>query len=817
VPFDFALLERSTELPYVGHIAPDKVVLTDGSVLVMAELHGKPHELSAATERNAAARTIASLWKNIAAENLTVCVHLVRSRAGALPPSPVFRNRFSADLDHVYRDRILRGQLFENRWLLSILLAPRTVAGTVVRSERWRRVTSYLTSAQLDTQADLKAAADNTWLAVPRSLEGYNLRRLGLRERRGVVFSEIGEALRQILYCDGVSVPVAGGDLGNAVCTDRVVFGPRLHRFGRRLSRTFEIQHPGRARYGALFSLREYPMQTSPGLFDTLLSLPCELVFSQSFTFLAKPDTERRLSTKAGHMANAGDRAISQIEDIQRPGGALDKLMSGEFVMGNHSLSLAVYADDLSALPPLAALARTRLADSGAVVIQESCRGGMEAAFFAQLPGNLEWQVRPGAISSVNFAHMADFSAFPTGASAGRWGAAMARFKTTGATAYDYVPHVDDVGMTAIFGRIGSGKSTALMFLLAMFDQYMVDNNGILFFFDKDRGGEILAHAVGGRYLVIRAGQDSGLSPLKGLSNTPADCAFLSRWLKALIQLDGHGPIDPEDEARIADGVTAVMRLPHAMRSLLGLRQFLGWNPIGAGARLERWCNGGPLGWAFDGAEDRILLSFRSSIKGGGGVTCMGFDLTEILDDPEIVNPAGAYLLYFVRLFMDGRRGVAALDEFRKYFMHPQFAELAEDFLLTSRKNNWIVLLVTQQPEHVLGDKFGATLIGQCHSLFLFPTPTADEEVYRNQLFLSEGELRAIREDMQPGSRRFLIKRRGENAESVVVDFDLSAMPEHVAVLSGRARTVRHAERLRAERGEDWLAEFMKTYTEARD
>jgi type IV secretion system protein VirB4 len=70
---------------------------------------------------------------------------------------------------------------------------------------------------------------------------------------------------------------------------------------------------------------------------------------------------------------------------------------------------------------------------------------------------------------------------------------------------------------------------------------------------------------------------------------------------------------------------------------------------------------------------------------------------------------------------------------------------------------------------------------------------------------------------MQPGSRRFLIKRRGESVESVVVDFDLTAMPDHVAVLSGRARTVRHAARLRDERGEDWLSEFMRTHTEARD
>jgi type IV secretion system protein VirB4 len=393
----------------------------------------------------------------------------------------------------------------------------------------------------------------------------------------------------------------------------------------------------------------------------------------------------------------------------------------------------------------------------------------------------------------------------------------MARFKTSASTAYDYIPHVDDVGMTAIFGRISSGKSLTLMFLLALYDQYMVDNDGILFFFDKDRGGEILANAVGGRYLVFYSGRDSGFNPPKGLSNTPSDRAFLARWIRSLILLDDYGPIDPADESRMAEGIAAVMRLPREMRSLLAIRQFMGWSPRGAGARLERWCRGGPLGWAFDGEEDRIILSFESSIREGRGVTLMGFDLTEILDDPEIANPAGAYLLYFVRLFMDGRRGVCALDEFRKYFLHPQFGEMAEDFLLTSRKNNWIVLLVTQQPEHVLGDTFGATLIGQCHTMFLFPTPTADERVYRKQLFLTAGELRAIREDMQPGSRRFLIKRQGQDAESVVVDFDLSAMPEHIAVLSGRARTVRHAERLRRERGEDWLDEFMRTHGEARD
>ena len=164
--------------------------------------------------------------------------------------------------------------------------------------------------------------------------------------------------------------------------------------------------------------------------------------------------------------------------------------------------------------------------EAGALIAQESNPGGLEAAYFAQLPGNSQWRTRPGAINSRNFAHLANFAAFPHGARAGRWGGAMARFKTTAGTAYDYIPHVDDVGMTVVFGRIGSGKSTWLMYVLAMFDQYLVDRDGIIFFFDKDRGGELLTRAVDGTYLVIRAGEASGLAPLKGLSNTPSRSRF---------------------------------------------------------------------------------------------------------------------------------------------------------------------------------------------------------------------------------------------------------------------------------------------------
>ena len=54
----------------------------------------------------------------------------------------------------------------------------------------------------------------------------------------------------------------------------------------------------------------------------------------------------------------------------------------------------------------------------------------------------------------------------------------------------------------------------------------------------------------------------------------------------------------------------------------------------------------------------------------------------------------------------------------------------------------------------------------------------------------------------------------------MICEFDLGDLREYVAVLSGRANTVRFAERLRGELGEhpsQWLDAFMSRYHEARD
>ena len=134
------------------------------------------------------------------------------------------------------------------------------------------------------------------------------------------MFSEIAEALRLILTGESLPVPLLSGPIGNAIYTDRVIFGRKA----------FEIQRPTGPRYGAIFGLREYMDKTRPGMFDALLQLPMSLVLSQSFGFLHRTEADDKLELKRNQMISAGDPALEQIEELVEARSQL----SSKFVMG---------------------------------------------------------------------------------------------------------------------------------------------------------------------------------------------------------------------------------------------------------------------------------------------------------------------------------------------------------------------------------------------------------------------------------------------------------------------------------------------------
>jgi type IV secretion system protein VirB4 len=735
-------------LPYLHHVSEHVVSLATRAIVTCLRLEGVSFETADPAELNDLHTKLNLALSNVADERLALWSHIVRRRCADYPTG-TFRSPFARELDAAYRAQLTQQHLYRNELTLSLVWHPgrdptERAASLLARlggarSREYSDLTSGLKKLE-DATRDLTAA-----------LAAYAPRRLGLEERAGLLFSQPAEFLHELVSGERLPVPLVNGPIGPTLYTNRLIFGREA----------VEIRGAG------------------------------------PFAFLGKAEAKPVLTRKQNQLLSANDPAASQVAGLDT---ALDDLESGRFVMGEHHLSVLVRADDPSRLSETMARARRLLAEAGAVVAREDL--GLEAAYWAQLPGLFRYRARAGAITSRNFAALSPFHTHPTGHADGtHWGAAVACLKTASGAPYHFAFHAGDLGNTFVCGPSGSGKTVFVTFALAQAEKLGCQ----LVLFDKDRGAELALRALGGTYLTLETGRPTGLAPLKRLDLTPENLGFLGRLVRRLVTAEGR-PLSATDEARIDAGLRALRDLPRDERSFAALRVFLGQrDPDGIGARLERWCQGGPLGWALDGDADALLLD----------APALGFDMTAVLDDPELRTPLMMVLFHRVESLLDGRRLLIAIDEFWKALGDDAFRSLANDGLKTIRKKNGAMLFATQSPRDALASPIAHTIVEQCATQVFFPNPRGQAADYVDGFHLSRREFALIKEELSHESRRFLVK---QGRHAVIAELDLSGQDAHLAVLSGRTATVALLDRIRARVGDDparWLPVFHAERTSA--
>lgn len=766
-------------LPYARHVTDRMVALDTRALMLSFRLDGASFETADLRDLNDWHAKLNGAWRNIASDRLAVWHHIVR-REDDRYPAGAFRSAFARDLDAAYRARVTAKRLFVNELFVTLVLHPGAdtsdhAAELLSRLRKGR-------AALADVDAEAVRLLEDAGRDLEQFLARYGARPLSLYERGGLMFSEPMEMLGLVLTGRPERIPLVRGHLGAALYNARVIFGREA----------LEIRDAGAERFAGILGIKEYPPTTRPGMWDELLSARFSFVASQSFTFLSKTSARAIMERKQNQMLSAHDRAASQIEGLS---AALDDLTSNRFVMGDHQASFLVFGAGPQELADHLSKARAMLADSGLVVAREDL--ALEAAFWAQFPGNFARRARPAAINSRNFAALAPFHTYPSGRPNGNhWGAAVALLRTSAGSPFYFNFHVGDVGHTFICGPSGSGKTVVQNFMLAQLEKLGAQQ----VFIDKDRGAEIFVRACGGTYLVLRNGQPTGCAPLKALELTPANKVFLTQLVKRMVTPPG-GALSIQEERLIEDGLEALGPMPPTQRSFSALRALLGQRDAGGiGARLEKWSRGGSLGWALDNEADALSLEARF----------VGFDMTHFLDNAEIRTPLMMYLFHRLQALVDGRRLVVDIDEFWKALGDEAFRGLAQDGLKTFRKQNAFMVFGTQSPADVLRSDISHTIVEMCATKIFLPNPYGTARDYVDGFGLTHEEFRLIREELSPESRRFLVKQ-GHN--SVVVELNLDDLIDELAVLSGRTETVDRLDQVRARHGDDparWMGPFLE-------
>jgi type IV secretion system protein VirB4 len=804
----------SDRIPYTAHVAPTVVRTAFGDYLQVFRLGGASFESNDDHELNNWHERLNVLWRNVGSANVALWTQVIRRRAGIAASSEETAANcqsgrpFADALYAGYRSRLANETLMINEVYLAAVYKPASGMTVGLVSKLLARTQRH--GAQRDF-ADALDVCEKLAQTLAASLARYEPDLLGAYRSGNIWCSSLLEYLGLLINGEWQRSPMPAGPLNRALATSRLFFG----------TEAIEYRLPTATRVGAMLGIKEYPTPSVVGMYNRLLSAPFAFVLTQSFTFLTKATGQSLLQRQSNRMANAGDFAVSQASELQ---DALDALTSNEFVMGDHHFSLQVLADitepgadaaegtRLKALNDHIALARSFLADTGMLVAREDL--ALEAAFWAQLPGNFPVRPRKAPITSRNFAAMAPFHNYPTGRATGNhWGEALSLFVTSARSPYYFSLHASDptdpdggsrkdTGHTLICGPTGSGKTVFIGFLLAMLDRQGVTQ----VVFDKDRGLEILVRALGGEYLPLKNGVPTGFNPLQ-LPITPANVEFLKSWLHILSAgpaLSGRAS-SVRETADLDQALRGTLALDPEARRLSRLVEFLDpTDPEGLHARLARWCEGcrGDYAWVFDNTHDTVVSRLA-------GRSVIGFDVTEFLDHSLTRSPITLYLFHLVRQLLDGRRLVCWMDEFWRLLADTAFESFAKDGPKTWRKLNGVMCLATQSPSDVLDSPISRTLVEQTPTKVFFPNADADQQEYTQGFGLTEREFRLIKDQLEPGSRMFLVKQAHH---SVVCQLDLKGFDAELAVISGRAGEVKRLYQIMSAAGPDpkaWLPQFM--------
>lgn len=765
-------------LPYARHVDDHTLETRDGLLIQTIRLDGLLFETADTDEINYRTALRDALLQAIGTPHFAIYHHVIRRRVD-VDFGAQFGDDFAAKVDRRWRERLGARQLYANDLFFTLVRRP--LQGRMGIIDRVRTRLRSAADRQTVTRGAELRQISSAREALISALCSYSPRALSVYETADGVRSEPLEFLTCLLNGELRPVGLPYGDIGHHLPDRRISFGQQTAEFsaGSTTPRSFL----------SLVSIKDYPASTMPGMFDELYRMPIEMTVTQSFAFVERREALARMNLVSRRMRSAEDEAVSLREELLT---AKDDVAAGRAAFGEHHMTIAIRGETIAATDAGVAEVTALLADLGIIGVREDI--ALEPTFWAQFPGNSKYMARRALVSTENFAGLASLHNFPVGrADNNHWGDAVTLFETTAAGPYFFNFHQGDLGNFTVIGPSGSGKTVVLNFLLAQARRF----DPRIIFFDKDRGAELFIRAIGGSYDRLRSGHPSNLNPLL-LEDTGVNRQFLIDWIGRLA-----GRATTEELDHIREAVDANFDQPPERRRIRYLVElFRGYarpHSEDLYARLQPWWGKGERAWLFDNEVDLTDL----------GAKTVGFDMTEILDDPVVRTPALMYFFHRVEERLDGEPAIIVVDEGWKALDDEVFVRRVKDWEKTIRKRNGIVGFATQSAQDALESQISSAIIEQAATQIFMANPRARREDYIDGFGLSEHEYELVR--TLPDSAHCFLVRHGN--DSVVVRLDLSGEKELLTVLSGRERTMRIFDELLASTGadpKDWMPPLLE-------
>jgi len=769
----------SDRIPLIRIRDGNTLITKSGDAMRVFRLRGIASETMAPQSVEAVRDTLASLYRQHGDARTAFYVHTIRTRIREKDlPKRKPATGFAGYVDTLRRAELATSALYRIEHYLTVVRRP------LMKTPRWfaaRREAASHQENQTQARTEMFRTLDEISLAVQTLLGRFAPEPLTTESGDGNSLTSFFSTL-----VNGAPIPMQKASTGLDVLlpTPRPIFR----------GETIELRGPAPddTRYAAMMALKAYGDATWPGALNAMLAAPCEFIMTQSFIPRELSDTLTRMKWTRRKMEVAEDEAHSLAEDLD---SAMDDVAAGREVFGDHHLSIAVLADSDAELASATSDMAATLTAANLRPVREDI--ALEALWWAQIPGNMAYRARTALISGRNFADLAPFHTHASGNNANlTWDVPVALLETDSGTPFWFNFHArgkNANGNTLVFGPSGAGKTALISFLIT--SAQTLPRPPRIFYFDKDRGAEATIRALNGRYACLRPDDGTGFNPFAEATDARGQ-AWLRDWLVARL---GRSPSSLQRDA-ISEAVAM------NAEAWPGLRRFRNFADLFSGLddgdelrdSLAEWHGTGSRAWMFDAKRD--ALTFENRIT--------GFDMTAILRDEAGAEAFIDYLFYRLdRALESGEPTIIVLDEAWRLLKSGAFAAKIEDWLKTVRKQNGLVVFLSQEPEDAARSNIAPAIISSTATKIFFPNETASESVYREIFGLSEREFDLLR--TTPIERRsFLIK---QGASAAFARLDLSGAPDLLKVFSGTAESVAELTRLREAHGDQWLSKYMET------
>ena len=502
----------SKHVPITHLNSPTIAETKDGMVFSVLKIEGVPFQ----TEKNETINQFNRIWQRLLASlDEQVCLYVtVHRKKVDHHLEGTFPNSVLQKINDDYMERFKKSAMYRNDIYISVVFRGLN-SGKVGKSiSLFNKLTD---SVVKEARAGRRVAQIHELTKVVQRIESvlsaFKPVLLGSRDHE-VQASELLHFLSMLVNGGrGQFLPKTGFPFAIAKSIDTVVKEINLYPEGNLsevlpLERIFfgeNIQFQGNTasnkRFAGILSIKSYPEDSASIALNSLMHLDSEWISTHTFAIEAKDVVMKKVKQQANKLKSVNDAGVSQIEEL----ASLQELIqTNRATAGYHHNTLMIIAESQVKLDHAINQATRCYLDAGFPIVRESM--GQEAAFWAQIPGNLKYVARSSMITSQNFADFCPLHNYKTGYKDGNHlGSAVTLLETTSKTPYFFNMHKKGSkteitpGHTLIFGSNGAGKTLLMTFLDAQVSRY----HGRSVFFDRDRGTEIYVRAVGGSYSIL--------------------------------------------------------------------------------------------------------------------------------------------------------------------------------------------------------------------------------------------------------------------------------------------------------------------------